>query len=58
MDDKGYWLEFISGVIAKSYENALIDVNRSWGYNDGIKFTIYKEMEKKLYDRVIEGLTK
>lgn len=58
MDNKGYWFEFISGVISRVYENVTIDIKRSWGYNDGIRFALYKEIEQKLYSRVIEELIK
>ncbi len=58
MEAKKYWLEFISGIIDRSYQKKDIDENKPFAYNDGIRYAAIKEMEEKLYKKTIDELAK
>lgn len=56
MEARKYWLEFIGGVIDRSYQKKDMDENRSSAYNDGIKYAAIKEVEEALYRKTIDEL--
>ena len=56
MDSKTYWLEFISGVIDRLYQGKDIDMDKSFAYNEGIKYTMIEETTEK-YQKTIDELT-
>jgi hypothetical protein len=58
MDTKTYWLEFISGTIDRLYQKDNLNIKKSSAYNDGIKHTMIKEIEEKLYQKIIDELIK